>query len=137
MTDQAERIAKLRRAYEAFSSGDFDAVAEFIHPDIEYVAPAGLSSLHGLDEFRQWMEPDAFDRQEVEPVQIEIAGNKALVRQHGRMRGAGSGIEMEVSSWAVFTVDADDRLVRFEVFPPHEEDEARRAAGLESESASP
>jgi hypothetical protein len=31
VTNQAERIAKLRRAYEAFSSGDFDAVAEFVH----------------------------------------------------------------------------------------------------------
>jgi hypothetical protein len=47
------------------------------------------------------------------------------------MRGPSSGIEMEVFSWAVFTVDEGDRLIRFEVFPPHEEEQARRAAGLE------
>ena len=129
----AENVARLRRAYEAFSRGDFDRAVDLgVHPEIEYIPAGGQRPLRGIDEFRTWMEPDAFDLQQVEPADNEIAGNKALVRQHGIMRGAGSGIEMEVESFAVFTLDEEGLLIRLEIFQPYEEAEARRAAGLES-----
>ena len=73
------------------------------------------------------MEPDAFESQVTEPLEIEIAGNRALIRQLRRARGAGSGIEMEVGAWAVWTFDDDGRVTRMENFLEHEEDEARRA----------
>jgi hypothetical protein len=72
------------------------------------------------------MEPDAFESQVSEPIDIEITGNRALIRQLTRARGAGSGIEVEVKSWAVWTFDDDGRVTRMENFLEHEENEARR-----------
>jgi hypothetical protein len=50
-----------------------------------------------------------------------------MVHVRGTLRGAGSGIEMEVWSWAVWTFDAADRVTRIEVFLDHEHAEAERA----------
>jgi hypothetical protein len=77
------------------------------------------------------MEPEAFESQVIEPREFRVAGNKILVGQATRSRGAGSGIEMELDMWAVWTVDDAGLVTRLEAFLPHEEAEARRAAGLE------
>jgi ketosteroid isomerase-like protein len=126
---EQEWIDRLRRAYDAFSRADFDAAVEFAHPDIEFVPPTGESH-RGIESFRKWMEPDAFDRQVVEPLEFLVSGNKVLVKQRIRARGAGSGIELEASSWGVWTVDEDGRAIRLQGFLEPQEAEARRAAGL-------
>jgi hypothetical protein len=41
--------------------------------------------------------------------------------------GAGSGIEMSVDSWGVFTFDDAGKITRVQLFLQHEEAEARRA----------
>jgi hypothetical protein len=129
----AEKIARLRLAYEAFNRGDFDAAVEVggLHPEIEYLPPGGQPALRGSAEFRAWMEPDAFESQTIEPREFRVAGNKILVWQHTSGRGAGSGIEMELDLWAVWTLDDAGLATGLEVFLPHEEAEALRAAGLE------
>ena len=53
-----ENLEKLRRTYEAFSRGDFDAVIEIAHPEIEFVRVGGQAPVLGADAFRAWMEPD-------------------------------------------------------------------------------
>ena len=45
------------------------------------------------------MEPDAFAENVIEPLEFRIGGNKVLVRQHARARGAGSGIELRGDIW--------------------------------------
>jgi ketosteroid isomerase-like protein len=131
MADRDEEIiASLRRWYDAFNRGDFDAAAAMVHPHVEYVRPGGQSSIKGADQIRAWMEPDAFESQVLEPLEFTVAGNKVLVRQQARVRGAGSGIEMEMNVWTVCTIDDEGRATRLEVYLPHEEAEARRAAGL-------
>ena len=107
-------IASLHRTYAAFSRGDFDAAMEMAHPEIEFVSPREQSRLRGADALRAWMEPDAFEEQQIEPREIRIQGNKVLVRQHTRARGAGSGIELDVDMWAVWTVDDDGLVTRIE-----------------------
>jgi limonene-1,2-epoxide hydrolase len=130
----ADKIARLRRGYEAFNRGDFDAAVDVgIHPDIEYIPPAGLPPVRGIAAFRAWMEPDAFELQLIEPREIRIAGNKALVLMRVRTRGAGSGIEMELDSWTVWTIDDAGLAIRVEAFGMEEEAEARRAAGLDEQ----
>ena len=47
-----EIIASLRRIYEAFNRGDFDAAMEMAHPEIEFVSPMGQSRLRGADALR-------------------------------------------------------------------------------------
>ena len=131
MADRGEEIiARLRRIYEAFNRGDFDAAISVAHPEIEYVPPGGQSSLSGAEAVRAWMEPDAFEDNQVEPLEFRIHDNKVLVRQHATARGAGSGIELDLEIWAVWTLNDDGLVTRLEVYLPHQEAEALEAAGL-------
>lgn len=127
---ERETITKLRRAYEAFSSGDFDTAMEIAHPEVEFCPPGGQSPMKGAEAFRAWMEPDAISEQHIEPREFRVNGDKVLVRQHTRGRGAGSGIDVEVDMWAVWTVDEDDLVTRVEAFLFHQEMDALEAAGL-------
>jgi ketosteroid isomerase-like protein len=123
-----ELIRRLRTSFDAFNRGDFDAATKWVHPDVVFISLSpGRTEIHGLEAFRAWMEPDAFESQAVEGEVIEIAGGKALIHQQTRARGAGSGIEIEIGSWSVWTVDEDGRVTRIENFLEHEEGEARGA----------
>ena len=125
-----ENIETLRRAYEAFNRGDFDAAIEIAHPDVEFFLPGGQSPLRGADALRAWMEPDAMLDQRIEPLEFRINGNRVLVRQHTTARGAGSGIELDLDNWAVWTMSGDGLARRLQSFLAHEEAEALEAAGL-------
>jgi ketosteroid isomerase-like protein len=125
-----EIIASLRRTYEAFSRGDFDTAIQIAHPEIELVPPGGQGSYRGADAVRAWMEPDAFEEQRIQPREFRINGNKVLVRQHTKARGAGSGIELDLENWVVWTLNDDGLATRLENFLLHQEDEALEAAGL-------
>jgi ketosteroid isomerase-like protein len=125
-----EIIARLRRAYQAFNRGDFDAAMEVLHPEVEFVPPGGQGSISGADAVRAWMEPDAFEKQVIEPLDFTVKGNKVLVHQRGWNRGAASGIELEVNIWAVWTLNDDGLVTRLESYLFHEKAEALEAAGL-------
>jgi ketosteroid isomerase-like protein len=126
----AAMIDALRRAHEAFNRGDFDAAVQLAHPEIEFVPPGGQASLRGAEALRAWMEPDAFEEQRIEPLDFRVEGRKVLVRQHAQARGTGSGIELDMENWTVWTFDDDLLVTRMESFLPHEESEALEAAGL-------
>ncbi len=123
-------IDALRRAHEAFNRGDFDAAVQLAHPEVEFVPPGGQASLRGAEAVRGWMEPDAFEEQRIEPLGFRVEGRKVLVHQHVQARGAGSGIELDIKSWTVWTFDDDLLVTRMESFLPHEESDALEAAGL-------
>jgi hypothetical protein len=126
----AAMIDALRRVHEAFNRGDFDAAVEIAHPEIEFVPVGGQASLRGAEALRAWMEPDAFEEQRVEPLDFKVAGKKVLVRQHAQARGAGSGINLDLEMWTVWTFDDDLLVTRMESFLPHQESEALEAGGL-------
>ena len=123
-----ELLGRLHRGFEAFNRGDYAAATEWVHPDVVMVSLSpGRTELHGAEALRAWMEPDAFESQVSEPEVIEIVGNRVLIHQQTRARGAGSGIELETGSWAVWTFDDEGRVTRMENFQEGQEDEARRA----------
>ena len=99
----AELVAKVRQALDAFSRGDFDAALKDAHPEIEQVG--GIEPLKGIARVRAWMEPDAFESNVVELLDIRVVGNKVLTRTHNRIKGAGSGIEVDALFWGVWTFD--------------------------------
>ncbi len=76
------------------------------------------------------MEPDAIAEQRSEPREFRVNGDKILVRQHTRSRGAGSGIELEADFWVVWTFDEDGLVTRIESFLVDQKAEALEAAGL-------
>jgi ketosteroid isomerase-like protein len=123
-------IDALRRAHEAFNRGDFDSAVEIAHPEVEFVPPGGQASRRGAEALRAWMEPDAFEEQRIEPLDFRVEGNKVLVRQHAQARGAGSGIELDIENWTVWTFDDDLLVTRVESYLPHQESDALEAAGL-------
>jgi ketosteroid isomerase-like protein len=122
---EKDLIERLRRVYGLFNAEDFDAAMEIAHPDIVFVRPGAQSELRGVDALRAWMEPDAFESQVIEPEDFEAAGNRILVRQHATARGAGSGIEIEIDAWTLWTFDDDGKATRMQFFLPDEEDQAR------------
>jgi ketosteroid isomerase-like protein len=124
---QAQRLEYLRGQYAAYNRGDFDQVVEMADPEIVLVRTGGQGEVRGPSELRAWMEPDAFEAQTLDPQEFYVVADKVLVRLRGVLRGAGSGLEMEIGSWTVWTFDDQDRVTRIEVFLEHEEDEARRA----------
>jgi ketosteroid isomerase-like protein len=126
----AAMIDALRRAHEAFNRGDFDAAVELAHPEMEFIPPGGQASLRGAEALRAWMEPDAFEEQRIEPLDFRVEGNKVLVRQRIQARGAGSGINLDLENWTVWTFDDDLLVTRAETYLPHQESEALEAAGL-------
>ncbi len=132
MTDRdQEIITSLRRAYEAFSQGDFDTAIELAHPEIELIRPGGQLPMRGAPAMRAWMEPDALEDQRIEPREFRCNGDRVLVRQHTRARGAESGIELDVDTWVVWTFDDDGLARRAESFLIHQEAKAVEAAGLQ------
>src|SRR6476619_677175 len=126
----AAMIDALRRTYEAFNRGDFDAAVEIAHPEAEMVPVGGQASLRGAAAVRAWMEPDAFEEQRIEPLDFRVEGNKVLARQHTQARGVGSGINLDQEIWTVWTFDDDLLVTRMESFLPHEESAALEALGL-------
>jgi ketosteroid isomerase-like protein len=126
-----ENVESARRWLAAVSSKDFDAALALVHPEIEFVPPGDQPSYRGTESVRRWMEPDAFEEQMIEPLDFIVAGDRRILgRQHIKARGAASGIEMEITTWSVWTFDEDGLITRVEVYLPHEETRAREAAGL-------
>jgi hypothetical protein len=77
------------------------------------------------------MEPDAFQKQVVKTFEAVVVTDRTILgRQLVMARGTASGIEMDVLTWSVWTFDEDGLITRIELFLDHEEDRARRAAGL-------
>src|SRR4051812_40231340 len=111
---EKDLIERLRRIYELFNAEEFDAAIEFAHPDIVFARTGAQSDLTGAKALRAWMEPDAFESQVIEIEEFEVAGNRVLVRQHASARGAGSGIEIEIESWTVWTFNDDEEATRME-----------------------
>jgi ketosteroid isomerase-like protein len=52
-----ENVEVVRRGYEAFNRGDFDAAMEVVHPEIEFVLPGGGPRLLARERFaRGWSQ---------------------------------------------------------------------------------
>ena len=126
MTDE-DMVAALRRFHDAFNRRDFDAVIQLAHPDVELVRAGGQPSVKGAAALREWLEPDAFEEQRLEPLDFRVKGDKVFERARVTGRGAGSGIEIDVVGYAVWTLD-DRGLKKAQLFL--EEAEALEAAGL-------
>jgi ketosteroid isomerase-like protein len=122
--DQLERV---RREFERFNRGDFDGLREFIADDVLVERVGDLPALHGWDAFRQMLEPDAFEWMRIHPRDWVVNGDKLLLHADIHARGAGSGIEMDIEGWMVWTF-SDGIVTRIASF--QEEEDARAAAGL-------
>jgi hypothetical protein len=122
-----EKIDRINRLLDAMNAGQLDAAIELSAPDIVLIRAGAGGELRGTEQLRGWMEPDAFESQVTEALDYEVHGERALVRVRSRARGAGSGIEVDIGAWTVYSFDDQGRFTRVEIYLEHEEDEARRA----------
>jgi len=119
----------MKEGFALFNAGQFDALRDFVAPDVRVERTGNLPSLQGWEAFRALQEPDAFEWQRVEPVDWTINGEKVLLRVLIRSKGAMSGMVLEQDGWMVWTV-VDHVVVHIQAFT--DADEAGRAAGLTS-----
>ena len=126
--DQSIDLAQLRRGYEAIGEQDWIAATEHFHPGIEWIDPPqvpGGGTHDGIveirDSWRIW--GDSWEEWEVVPLEMTVRGDKVLV--HTRMKGVGrgSGVEVELEYWQVWTYRGG-KVVRQQGFARLEQAEA-------------
>jgi ketosteroid isomerase-like protein len=128
-----ENVEVVRRWLEAISGGseDFDRALTLVHRDIVLVPPGDQPPYRGAESLRRWMEPDAFEEQVVKAFEPVVVTERTILgRQLVMARGAASGIELDVLTWSVWSFDEDGLITRIEIYLDHDEDRARKAAGL-------
>jgi len=122
-----EKIERITKLLAALNAGELDDAVELSDSDIVLVRPGGAGELRGVERLREWMEPDAFESQVTEALACEVDGGRALAQVRSSARGAGSGIEIDIDAWTVYSFDDQGRITRVEIYLKHEEEEARRA----------
>jgi ketosteroid isomerase-like protein len=125
--------ARIKRYYEVFNErGELDE-DEFFAPDVEWVNAAelpGATVYRGRGRVLADIaaQGEAFEWRQVEPVEIQDAGNKLVVSVKFTAQGKASGAPVEIDLVHVWTVDAG-RVCRIEAFVDREA--ALRSAGVE------
>ena len=130
MTEESDVIQSVRRGYDAFSRGDFDAAVAEMHPDVEWRRARwgpDTAPLKGADAVRAWMTPDIFEDQKVTLEEVIENRDKVFVQATFSGRATGSGIEISNRGWHVWTI-RDGKAGELEFFA--DRSEALAAAGL-------
>jgi hypothetical protein len=81
------------------------------------------------------MEPDAFESQRIEPLDVRVVGRKVLIRARTHIKGKGSGFEADFLGWAVWTYDEAGLATRIEIYLDHQKGEALESVGLSEQDA--
>ena len=119
---RVSNVSIVRRAYEAFSRGDMDAVVADMHDEIEWQQAQGLphgGTYRGLDEVRRNvfdpLDRDWWSEFSAEPDELLDAGDEvvALGRYRGVAKGTGRRLDVPfVHVWSL----RDGRVWRFRQF---------------------
>lgn len=123
--------ARIRQGIEAFNEHDVERVLSFVSDDVEWKRVDGLPDegglLHGKAAVREFLRPEVFETQSLEPLEILEEGDTVVVRARFTARGAGSGIELAVESYIVYRI-RDGLAWRVENWRARED--AERSSGL-------
>jgi ketosteroid isomerase-like protein len=126
-----------RSAGTVFGENDLAVAAEVLDPEIEWDATRvpvddirGMYHGYGgvLEFWQTWLE--AWDTVEIEddPELIDAGDDVFLWIEHQRMRGRGSGVEVDFPPWAYVMSFIDGKIVRAVFYTDRRE--ALEAAGL-------
>jgi ketosteroid isomerase-like protein len=129
----SERTVEIvRRMYDAYVRGDFELSLSYLDPEIEFSQPAeepGGGTYRGHDgvvqAFVNWT--GAWEDYRVEIEDLIDCGDHVLANTWHRGRGKGSGVEVELQIFQLWTV-RKDKVVRARMY--YDEAEAREAVGL-------
>jgi ketosteroid isomerase-like protein len=119
VSGQAARVAL--EGVAAYNRGDYGAVMEQLHPDVEVFSGPGTANegtFHGHEGFQRWVGAwvEAWDSFRLEPAEVEPVGDHDVVvamDTHGR--GRDSGIELSFRFHYLYTV-RDGLVTRVHVY---------------------
>ena len=119
-------VAIARSAIEAFNRGDVDAVLALAAPDVEVYAPPDSPNpgrYVGYEGYLRWSEQwlEAWETFTLDVLDIEAVDDRhviAVVRQNGR--GRLSGLEVTMAGAHLYEIDADGKIVRFQLYDERE-----------------
>ncbi len=93
MSQDEERIALLRRLYEAFNRREIDVVIPMLTPDVDWPNMMERTRVIGHDEVRDYWEYQFTQlNPSVEPVTFEIDEDRVLVTVHQVIRALDGSI---------------------------------------------
>jgi len=125
-----------RAAEGGFGNHDQAALAQVLHPDIEWDATrTPVEDLRGMyhgfkdvaEWWRRWLE--AWDTVEIDAPELIDAGDRVFMWiERQRMRGRGSGIEVDAPPYAWVITFRDGKITRMAMYLDRRE--ALKAAGL-------
>jgi ketosteroid isomerase-like protein len=125
--------ALVRDSFERWNTGDKESLLDDIHPDVEIrvisAQLSGTGAFHGHDGYREWtatME-ESFEEWQILPESFREQGDTVVVLGRMRLRGRGSGIELDQETGWVIDV-RDGKMTRLQAFLSHEE--ALAAGGI-------
>jgi ketosteroid isomerase-like protein len=130
-----ENVEIVRRAVEAFTRQDFDALASLCHEDFEFVSvltavDAGEATYRGRDTWREYSErmSETWDDWRVEDLRVFDGGDDRIAAIF-RLRGTGkqSGVPVDREVGAAYRI-RDEKLWRMRSYSTARE--ALKAAGL-------
>jgi ketosteroid isomerase-like protein len=117
----------MRRAWQALNRRDFDAVLEYVHPDIEWrpaLGPGGAEGrvYRGRDAYERWLRTELLDVWEEfrgENLEFrELPGDRILLLGELVVRGKASGLEIRTPFGQIAYL-RDGLAVRLDAFPDH------------------
>jgi uncharacterized protein len=128
-----ENVEIVRQALEKWNRGDYEPTLEALDPEIEWQVPPGIvigqEVYRGREEvqrgFAEWLA--AWDTYRFEPKEMLDHGDHVLVGGMQIGRGRGSGVEVRLSTFSVFTL-RDGKVTRHRAF--RDRTDALEAAGL-------
>jgi hypothetical protein len=120
-----ENVDKTHEYMAAYNARDFDAAIKDFHPAVEWVLPEHQSfdSCVGPKRIIKFWEglDDTFEELQLCPQETVACGDRVAVRLRHRIRGKGSGLEMEQVLYHQVTVFEDGLMVRIEYVTTWEE----------------
>jgi uncharacterized protein len=125
----AANVEIIQSGYEAMRRGDIEGLLEFCDPEMEFVSLVGQVEGHdyvGYDGLRRFFADlsEVWEVWEPDPGSIEAGGDHVLALGRTRVRGRGSGVEMEFDWGHVFQF-RDGKVVWARLYG--DEHEAREA----------
>ena len=129
---ESANAAAARRIVDAFNRRDVGLAVTDLDPDVEldeWQEAPGARTYRGVEGVHaaldSWFETWEWMRVDVE--ELHEVGDRVLFTLHQRAKGRGSGIEIEITSWNVYTF-RDGKVTRMQLFTSREP--AFEAAGL-------
>jgi ketosteroid isomerase-like protein len=112
-----ENVELVRTLLSAFDRADYEAALEALDPEIEWHVPPGITIGHevyrGRDEvqrgFAEWL--GAWDTHRFVPEEMLDHGDHVVVGGMQIARGRGSGVEVRLPTFHVFTL-RDGKVTR-------------------------